>query len=175
MKICLRNNKGFTLIELLVVIAIISLLSSVVLTATKSARAKARDSGRMQAMLQLRNAIELYNTSNGYYPFRTESVVAYISSWGNAYATNGNDLVPGLIPTYIKVFPSNPPVPTDWAFVYYSNSGRDYFLESYYFLENPLSTNSPFYDSPGPFSAPLFSPFIYSRKDIISSSGEAWY
>ena len=59
---------GFTIIELLVVIAIISLLSSIVLTSLQGARVKARDSKRVQDLIQLRNAIELYRAANDRYP-----------------------------------------------------------------------------------------------------------
>ncbi len=61
----LSNKKsGFTLIELLVVISIISLLSSVALTGLSRARAKARDSKKVQTMIQLRTAAELFRASN---------------------------------------------------------------------------------------------------------------
>lgn len=59
----LKNKTGFTLIELLVVISIISLLSSVAFSSLTSARSKARDSKRVQSMIQIRNALELYRTS----------------------------------------------------------------------------------------------------------------
>ncbi|MEK7552576.1 MAG: prepilin-type N-terminal cleavage/methylation domain-containing protein [Patescibacteria group bacterium] len=61
-------KRGFTLIELLVVIAILSLLSSIVIAALAPARAKARDSKRVQDLIQLRNALELYKAQNGRYP-----------------------------------------------------------------------------------------------------------
>ena len=64
------TKRGFTLIELLVVIAIISLLSSIIFASVSQARAKARDSKRVQALIQVRNALELYrnNSSTGQYP-----------------------------------------------------------------------------------------------------------
>ncbi|MBI2097720.1 MAG: type II secretion system protein [Candidatus Vogelbacteria bacterium] len=65
----IRNPRGFTLIELLVVIAIISLLSSIVLASLQTARVKARDSQRVQNIIQLRNALELYAADHdGLYP-----------------------------------------------------------------------------------------------------------
>lgn len=60
---------GFTLIELLVVMAIISLLSSIVLTSVGQVRSKARDSKRVQDLIQVRNALEQYALDNqGLYP-----------------------------------------------------------------------------------------------------------
>lgn len=63
-----KNIRGFTLIELLVVIAIIGILSSVVLASLNSARLKARDVKRIQDVRQLKIALELYYTENGFYP-----------------------------------------------------------------------------------------------------------
>ena len=63
------RKRGFTLIELLVVVAIIGLLSSVVLSSLNTARAKARDTGRIQSLMQIRNAIFLYMSDNNFaYP-----------------------------------------------------------------------------------------------------------
>ena len=61
-------KKAFTLIELLVVISIITMLSSVTLSSLNSVRSKARDSKRIQDLVQIRNALELYYLDNGSYP-----------------------------------------------------------------------------------------------------------
>jgi prepilin-type N-terminal cleavage/methylation domain-containing protein len=68
MKFRQLNNKGFTLIELLVVVAIISLLSSIVLASLQDARAKARDSKRIQDLHQFEIALALYYDTYGVYP-----------------------------------------------------------------------------------------------------------
>ncbi len=63
-----RPLRGFTLIELLVVIAIIAMLSTVVLASLNTARARARDTARIQSLQQLRTALILYYTENGSFP-----------------------------------------------------------------------------------------------------------
>ena len=52
-------------------IAIISLLASIVLVSLGQARAKARDSKRVQDLIQVRNALELFYSDFGYYPKST--------------------------------------------------------------------------------------------------------
>lgn len=172
-----KKNLGFTLIELLVVISIIGLLSVIVLASLNTARAKGRDAGRIATMIQLRNALELYRTTYGQYP--TYYPVGTVGpGWLGEYfgmnngsfvtqgASNGSTLLPGLIPTYIRSFPTNPPNPNNYIFLYYSD-GNDYMFEAYEYLETPLSTNSPFYSS----NTDKYSPFIYSRKSFIDDAG----
>lgn len=60
--------RGFTLIELLVVIAIIGILSTIVLSATSSVRAKARDARRIADLRQIAVALARYQIDNGSYP-----------------------------------------------------------------------------------------------------------
>jgi prepilin-type N-terminal cleavage/methylation domain-containing protein len=62
------KKRGFTLLELLVVITCIAILATVIVVATAPARARARDSKRIQDIRQTRNALELYHLDHGTYP-----------------------------------------------------------------------------------------------------------
>ncbi len=64
----MKLSSGFTLVELLVVISIISFLSSIVFTGLNTARVKARDTQRIEGLVQMRNALEMYYSANGHYP-----------------------------------------------------------------------------------------------------------
>ena len=63
-----RQSGGFTLVELLVVVAIIGVLATLVLLQLGSARAKARDTQRITAVSQARNAVMDYFNDNNAYP-----------------------------------------------------------------------------------------------------------
>lgn len=75
-----KFKRGFTLIELLVVISIIGLLSSVVLAALGGARAKGRDSSRIQTVGEIKNALELYYADNKVYPTGIKNVSGLVGS-----------------------------------------------------------------------------------------------
>ena len=61
-------KRGFTFIEIMVVVSVISMLSSVVLASVTPARAKARDSQRIQQVRQIDLAIQLYKATKGHAP-----------------------------------------------------------------------------------------------------------
>lgn len=84
-------KRGFTLIELLVVISIISMLSSVVVTSTQSARNRAGYAKAASDINTLRTALELSYQSNGDWP-PTGSSAYYISDPAYGWPTLGNFL-----------------------------------------------------------------------------------
>ena len=70
----MKNSKqGFTLIELLVVIAIIGILSAIVLSSLSGARTSAYDAKVKGQLFNLRNAAEIYYTTNFSYGAVTNS------------------------------------------------------------------------------------------------------
>ncbi len=87
----ISKNNGFTLIELLMVVAIIGLLSSLVLISIDTARAKSRDTSRVQAIKQIQNALQLYFIANGAFP-----------------PGNETNLSASLVPLYISSIPNDP-------------------------------------------------------------------
>ncbi len=141
-----NTEKGFTLIELLVVVSIVSVLSSVVFASVASARTKARDTQRVQNLLQLEKAINAYYADNGTYPSTGGS-----SNWlkeSDGVFTGPGGYVPNLAPKYISTLPTDPKrnIADPWSGFIYTSDGVNYKLLSYVTPESYPSANSRFYD-----------------------------
>ncbi len=94
-----RKN-GFTLIELMVAIAIIAILSAVGLVVYSTAQRSARISKRQQDLNALNTAIELFRSTNGFYPSVTTA-----GTFVCANTLSGNN---SLSPAYIAIVPADP-------------------------------------------------------------------
>ncbi len=63
-----KYSPGFTLIEILVVVSIIGFLTTIVLVSLNSAKERAKETAGIQQLGQVKNAINMFYTDNGYYP-----------------------------------------------------------------------------------------------------------
>lgn len=116
------KTKGFTLIELLVVISIIALLSSVVLSALNSARAKARDAHRMGDLKAVQTALELYYNDNGSYPSTGSNWWGVgVNGFSSKSTSGAGGYIPGLAPQYIAVLPVDPKPSNSNGYLYTSD------------------------------------------------------
>lgn len=92
-------QKGFTLIELLVVIAIIGILSSVVLASLSTARNKGKDAAVQGQLSSLRDAAEIYYSTNSKYSTTGAINVCGGSGGGGFFgdtASNGLGLIAAI-------------------------------------------------------------------------------
>ena len=73
------KNRGFTLIELMVVISIVSLLASVILATTATARRTAQKSALEQSLIQFQLALEVYKSTYDHYPYENGPTIDGLS------------------------------------------------------------------------------------------------
>ena len=109
------------------VIAIIGLLASIVLVSLNSARGKARGVRRVADLRQIQTALEMYYDTNNSYPNPGGDWRSECAAWGGLSASN---VIPGLVPIYMSVFPADPSMnksASTACYVYQSN-GTDYKL-----------------------------------------------
>lgn len=103
------HERGFTLIELLVVISIIALLSTIIMTAVEDNRIKAKDRALVASAIQLRNALELYKSDNGFYPILstpTKNAICTSMSCDSEAQTLKNKLAPYISDILKPPYPS---------------------------------------------------------------------
>lgn len=150
----MKTHRGFTLIELLVVIAVIGILASVVMASLNSARGKARDVTRLQAMTEMQKALALYYSQNGNYP---DSDNQGCGGWDvSSDGTFTTALVSaGLLPTHLADPSGETGACGNAAYFYYvyasGNYGCDTTRGNYYVLgiRDLENTTGPSPTSPG--------------------------
>ena len=64
----MKFRTGFTLVEIMIVVAIIAIIASIAIPNLVRAQQMARDAKRIADLKQIRNALELFFSDNGYYP-----------------------------------------------------------------------------------------------------------
>jgi prepilin-type N-terminal cleavage/methylation domain-containing protein len=123
-----RSSKsGFTLIELMVVLAVIAILITITIVIYGRVIRTARISKRAQDLAEVEKALGLYVSKNNSYPTTSGSYQSECASWGGVAA---DSVVPGLVPDFIKGFPSDPMMnkaANTSCYVYWSD-GTDYKL-----------------------------------------------
>lgn len=119
------------------------MLSSIVLAALSSARAKARDMVRLSDLKQLQIALEMYRVENGHYPISGadtgippkppfRSGVAQCMNGVFSFGYGASGYIPGLVPDFISELPEDPakltlPSLSPRCYAYASN-GADYMV-----------------------------------------------
>ncbi len=118
-----RNQLGFTLIELVMVIGVIALISSISMFALIKARIKARNARRATDLTQLQKSLELYYSTNGYYPNG-----GAVANANQAYDIS--NLTTFLVPSTISKIPYDPSYPSsslnNYQYMWGGTTGTNY-------------------------------------------------
>ena len=125
-------RKGFTLIELLVVISIIGLLAAAGLATYTSAQKRARDAKRKMDMRAMYSAVEAYYTAYNKYPSTGGSWWGVSDNGGNRATSGANAYIPGLVPDFITVLPTDlRGITSGWSGYLYRSDGTQFKLLSH--------------------------------------------
>jgi len=122
--ICNDMKKGFTLMELLIVMSIIAIITAIGLVSYAPINRRSRDAKRKSDLEQVRSALEMYRSDNGYYP---TSSAASFSPLTTLDPGDGNG---PLVSTYLPSIPMDPKNTTATLRTYYYiviGAGPDYY------------------------------------------------
>lgn len=98
-------GSGFTLMEILISVSIIAVLSVIGVTAYSSINKRSRDAKRASDMEQVRSALEMYRSDNGFYPELQDGTT---NSFESLSSLDSGDGTGPLIPKYMPSIPSDP-------------------------------------------------------------------
>jgi len=129
------NRKGFTLIEILIAVSIIAILTAIGIVSYASVNRRARDAKRFGDLEQIRSALEMYRSDNGYYPAVNTGSFGGVSALDAPLNTSGG---------YIQALPTDPQ-PTKHSYFYEANnstSGKYYGYCLCSFLETQSTVTS---------------------------------
>ena len=136
-----RSRSGFTLVELLVVISIITILATIGLATYGAAQKQARISKRIKDLAAIQTALELYHSTNKAYPCSGTCASPVARSECGVTGVPSDQVVPGLIPKYMVVFPSDPSMDTanNKSCYKYMSDGIDYKVQDFDVAEMSVS------------------------------------
>lgn len=122
-----QRKSGFTLIELLVVMSIIAILSAVGLTVYSGTQKQGNITKRIEDLRAIKTALEVYYARNNSYPSTGATWRSECASWGTLAS---DQVIPGLVPTYMVAFPSDPSMDkaASTSCYIYRSDGADYKL-----------------------------------------------
>ena len=138
----------------MVVISIIGLLSSIVLASLKDARDKATMAKFTSEINQFKNALELYKSEIGTYPYEGSLVISRVLN-DNSDAGFGTPSLSTVLSKYMKTLPQ---VPKN------SYSATGYAWE---FIVNPPAPNTPSWRCEGDVSMPKYVILFYNTNPAI--------
>ncbi len=115
-KISKIKKGGFTLIEVLVATTIIAVLAAVAVSSYTSVNKRSRDSKRKSDVEQIRSALEMYRSDNGFYP------PVDTTGFGNV-----SDLSGYLVSSYLPAIPSDPKSTQTYYYYALNQSGTNYY------------------------------------------------
>ncbi len=123
-----NKQSGFTIVELLIVIVVIAVLASITVAVFNGIQGKAKFTKINSELLAVRKSIEMYHAENGTYP--PTGTIMY-------QRMDGNNYIPGIVPTYAISLPKVTDTPVGWAgndtYIYASNAAASgYMLQRLY-------------------------------------------
>lgn len=112
MKQARMTHQGFTLLELLVTATMIAVLTVIGIVSYSSVNKRSRDVKRKSDVEQIRSALEMFRSDNGYYPENGSG------NWVNATSLEIS-AGPALVPTYLPSIPTDPQAQSSPPKAYY--------------------------------------------------------
>lgn len=117
------KQRGFSLMELLITVSIIAILVAIGIASYATINKQSRDTKRKGDLEQIRAALEMYRSDNGYYPSVGSGTWTQASSSTDALV----GLTPALVPTYIPAVPLDPKSTQQYMYIATNGSGGAYY------------------------------------------------